>query len=59
MKSYITKLIMFIATLFFVSSTFAEEKFCDTYDPAITNMNAIDGKDAAYSGLPKVLSAPR
>lgn len=58
MNHNLTKLIIIVITLFFTTLSFAEEKtFCDAYDPAITNMNAVNGNDAAYSGLPKALSA--
>ncbi len=58
MKSLISKLMLIVATLFLAGTTFAEQKtFCDTYNSDFTNMNAIDGKDATYGGMPKVLTA--
>lgn len=56
-KGSLTKLVIIAITFLFTSFAFAEEKFCDTYDPAITNMSAIDGKEASYNGIPKVLTA--
>ncbi len=58
MKNYIIQIIMVIAMLCVASFAFAEQRtFCDTYDSKITNMNAVEGNEAAYSGLPKILTA--
>jgi len=38
--------------------TFAAQKsFCDEYDSNTTHMNAIDGNNAVYGGMPKVFTA--
>lgn len=57
MKSYFTVFIITVVTFLLTGFSFSKEnKFCDSYNPAITNMNAVDSKDAIYSGLPKVLT---
>lgn len=49
---------MLLTMSFFLSMTvFAEQKsFCDVYDTQITNMSAVDGHNATYSGMPKKLT---
>lgn len=34
-----------------------EKKFCDSYDPQITRMEAIEGRGEVYPGFPKTLTA--
>ena len=58
MKNFMIQSMMIISLFCYGSVSFAAEKtFCDTYNTNMTNMDAVDGKEAAYSGLPKVLTA--
>lgn len=58
MKHRVIHWIITIATLLITTLAVAEQKtFCDTYDPNITHMNAMEAPDTTYNGLPKVLTA--
>lgn len=57
MKNYFAHFVLLFAALLLSTFTFAGEKrFCDTYNPKITRMDAIDANNAIYSGFPKVLT---
>lgn len=57
MKNLIVRvLVVFSALLLSNFSLAANKSFCDTYNPDITHMNAVDGSNAIYGGFPKVLT---
>lgn len=58
MRHRIAQLLVVITAFLISSYATAEEKtFCSTYNSDITHMSAVDGGNAAYSGIPKVLTA--
>jgi tRNA(Arg) A34 adenosine deaminase TadA len=46
-----------VTLFFFLNVALAQENnFCDAYNPILTHMNAIEGNDLSYSGVPLRLS---
>jgi guanine deaminase len=58
MRNYIIGIVLLIASCCLTTLANAgEETFCDTYDSSITHMNATDGNNATYGGVPVELTA--
>lgn len=58
MKRVMMYLVVWLTALCLTNTVFAEQKtFCDTYDTQITHMDAQDGHDAVYAGIPKKMTA--
>lgn len=60
MNYYLFRIIFFSTAFLLTTHSYATEKtFCDSYDTQHTNMDAVNGNDEMYSGVPKALSTAK